>query len=248
MCNAFKEVALSVGKVVHRIHFPCVAGAVMVCRRHYAVDDRVAEVHVRVCHIYFGTQYHSTFFHFAVAHLLEQRQVFFDRTVAIRTIDTRLGRGSFLLGDNFRTLFVDIGFSFFDQTDGKIPQLLEIVGCVIDVTPMESEPFYIFLDCIDILYIFFYRVRVVETKVTNSVVTFCNTEIQTDCFGVSYMQIAVWFGRETGLYTSAIFTFCQVFFNICFNKIQAFFAFFFVRSDIAHICYKYVISLLTEQR
>ena len=220
----------------------------VMCGPQYAINNRIAEVHIRISHVYFGTQHHGSVFYFSVSHFLKQSQVFLDRTVTIRTIDTRLGRSSFLLGDNFRTLLVDIGFSFLDQTDGKIPQLLEIVGCVIDVTPMESKPFYIFLDCIDIFCIFFYRVRVVETKVTNSVITFCNTEIQTDCFGVSYMQITVWFRWKTSLYASAILSFCQVFFNICFNKIQALFAFFFVRFDIAHICYKYVISLLTEQR
>ena len=107
---------------------------------------------------------------------------------------------------------------------------------------MKSEPFYIFFYCIDILYIFFYRIGVVETKVTNSVVTFCHAEVQANGFGVSDMQVTVGFGWETGLYASAVFTFCQIFLNICFNKIQALFAFFFVRSDIAHICSEYVIS------
>ena len=45
------------------------------------------------------------------------------------------------------------------------------------------------------------------------------------------------FGWETGLYSSLIFAFRQIFFHHCFNEVQALFAFFrFVCLDIAHLC------------
>ena len=62
-----------------------------------AVHDRVAEVHVGACHVYFGTKHHGTFLGFVAIHLFEQGKALFDRTVAVRTLDTGLGGSAFLL-------------------------------------------------------------------------------------------------------------------------------------------------------
>ena len=55
-------------------------------------------------------------------------------------------------------------------------------------------------------------------------------------FGMSDMQVSVWFGREACLHTSLVFAFRQIFFHHCFNEVQALFTFFFVCFDIAHLC------------
>ena len=50
MRHALEEIALSVGEVVHRIRFPRRART-MVRMVNHPIDDRIAEVHVRVCHV-----------------------------------------------------------------------------------------------------------------------------------------------------------------------------------------------------
>ena len=117
---SFEEVTLSVGEVIHRISLP--GSACTVVRMFYdTIDDRVAEVHVRIGHVDFGTEYHSTFFYFTAVHLLEKFQTFFDRAVAVRAVHTCLGGSTFLLGNLFGSLLVNICFSFLDEADGEVP-------------------------------------------------------------------------------------------------------------------------------
>ena len=70
----------------------CVLGSAVVRMFHYTIDDRVAEVHVRVGHIDFGTQHHGAFFHFAAVHLFEQSQALFGRAVSVRAVGAGLSR------------------------------------------------------------------------------------------------------------------------------------------------------------
>ena len=135
--HAFEEVALSVGEVVHRISLPSGTRA-MVRMLHYTVDDGVAEVHVGACHVYLGTEHHGAFLNLTAVHLLEQIQCFFDRAVAVGTFHTGLGGSSFLGGNLLGSLFVDVCLAFFDEADSEVPQLLEIVGSVIFVTPFVA--------------------------------------------------------------------------------------------------------------
>ena len=116
----FKVVTLSVSEVIHRIGLPRCTSTVM-RMVHYAIDDRIAEVHIRVCHINLGTKHHSAFCYFTRIHFLEQGEAFLYRTVTVRAFYTRLGRSAFLLCYLFRSLLVDICFTFFNKADGKVP-------------------------------------------------------------------------------------------------------------------------------
>ena len=55
--NAFEIVRLTMSEVVHRIYLPPIAGA-MVRVLDDAIHNRVAEVHIRRCHIDFCAQHH----------------------------------------------------------------------------------------------------------------------------------------------------------------------------------------------
>ena len=167
---------------------------------------------------------------------MEQLQVLFDRAVAVGAVCARLCRRPFLGCDLVGRLLVDVCFSFLDQLDGEVPELLEVVGCVVNIIPVVTQPFDVFLDGVHILQIFFYRIGVVEAQVTDASVLLGNAEIHADGFGVSDMQVTVGFGRETGLYTALVLAFRQIFFDHCFDEVQALFAFFrFVCFDIAHL-------------
>ena len=89
MRHAFDGIGLSVRKVVRRIDLPFVAGLVMV-RMPNAIHRGVTQIDVRRGHVDLRAQHARTFRQFAATHLLEQRQVLFDRTIAIRAVLARL--------------------------------------------------------------------------------------------------------------------------------------------------------------
>ena len=99
MGDSLEVVALSVREIVHRVGVPLVAGTDMGDVEH-TVDQRVAEQHVRMGHINLGAKYQRAWFAFAAVHELKEAQVLFDGTVAERTVGSRAGRRTLLLGDD----------------------------------------------------------------------------------------------------------------------------------------------------
>ena len=195
-------------EVVHRIDVPFTTRTVMRVRGDDAVHDRVAEMHVRVCHVDLRAQHHLTLFNLTALHRFEQTQVLLNRTVAVRRSHTGFGRRTFLLCDLFCGLLIDIGFACLDETDRQVVQLLEIIRSIVYLTPLEAQPSDIALDGLYVFGVFFGRVGVVETQVTNAVVFLSNTEVQADCLDVTDMQVAVRLRRETRLNTSVVHSFC----------------------------------------
>ena len=219
--HAFEVVALSVCEVIHRVSFPFVACAVVRGLDH-AVDNWVAEVHVGVCHIYLGAQHHFAFLYFSAVHLLEQFEAFLRGAVAVRAFRSRLGGSPLLRGDFFGCLFVHVCLAFLYQADGKVPQLLEIVGGIIFVAPLESQPLDVFLDGFHIFHVFLGRIRVVKAQVAHASVLLGDSEVHADGLGMSDVQVSVGFRRETGLYSSSVLALFQVFLYNLFNEVQAF--------------------------
>ena len=144
-------------------------------------------MHVRVGHIYLGAKYHLTFFYFTVVHLFEKSQTFFYRTVTVRTFYSGLCRSTFLGGNFLRSLFVNISLAFFNKANGKVPQLLEVVGSIIFVSPLISQPLNVFLYCFYIFYIFLGRVCIVEAQVAYTSIFLGDTEVHADGLSVAYM-------------------------------------------------------------
>ena len=105
---------------------------------------------------------HGTFFNLTAVHLTKKLKALCDGAVTIRTFHTRLGRSTFLLSYLFGRLLVNISFSFLNKADGEIPELLEIIGCIIFITPLVTQPLNVFLDCFHVFHIFLCRVGVVE--------------------------------------------------------------------------------------
>lgn len=97
--------------------------------------------------------------------------------------------------------------SFLNQTDGEVPKLLEIIRCIIFVSPLESKPLDVFLDGFYIFHIFLGGVGVIKTQVAYAAVALGNSEVQADGLCMSDVQVSVGLRRETGLYSSAVFTF-----------------------------------------
>ncbi|CCZ70572.1 uncharacterized protein BN759_02712 [Bacteroides sp. CAG:702] len=182
--HPFEIIALPVGEVIHRVCLPRVTRAV-VRSLHHTVDNRVAEVHVRACHVNLGTEHHLAFLYLAGVHLLEQVEAFFHGAVAVRAFRSRLGRRTFLSRYLFRGLFVHIRLSFLDEADGEVPQLLEVIGRIIFISPLESQPLDVFLDRFYVFHVFLRGVGIIEAQVAYASVFLGDAEVHADGFGMS---------------------------------------------------------------
>ena len=195
--DALNEVGLAVCKVVHRVSLPLCACAVMRVLDD-AIHDGIAEVHVGVRHINLGAQRHGAFVELAFVHAAEKVKALFPRTIAEGAFDTRLGRSALLLGNHLGTLLIDVSQAATNHFLGQIPELLEIVGGIIQtVAPVESEPMDILHDGFNIFGILTAGIGIVETQVALSAIFLGGTEVHADGLGVSDVEIAVGFWWET---------------------------------------------------
>ena len=222
MGNTLEEVALTMCEVIHGIYLPLSAGAV-VRRLDYAVHNRVAEVHIRGGHIYFGAEHTGTLVKFTLVHTLEEVEILLNRAVAVRTFGAGNCGSAFLSGNLLGGLVVDVCLPFLNQAHCQIVKLREIVGCVaLVLAPVEAKPVNVFTDCIDIFRVFLDRVCVVETKEAFAAKLFSGAEVHTDSFSMADVQITVRLRWKTCLKASAIFALFEVVYYHLFHKAQSF--------------------------
>ncbi|MNN07532.1 hypothetical protein D3C81_1203590 [compost metagenome] len=184
--HALDGVFQRMGKCIHRINAPFIAG-VMMRRMHDAVDDRVSQIDVRRGHVDFGAQHLLPVLEFAGAHPFEQVEVLLDRAVAVGAVFTRLGQRPAQLADLVGAEIIHVGFALFDQQHRAFVHLLKIIRRKMQFFPIEAQPFDVFLDRIDILYVFFHRVGVVESQVGASAKLVRQREVDPDRFGMPDM-------------------------------------------------------------
>ena len=127
--DAFQVVAEAMGEIVHGINAPFGAG-VMVLGVADAVDDGVAQPDVGGGHVNFGAQGAGAVGKFAVFHALEEVQVFGNGTVAKGAVLAGAVRGAAVFVGVVGGEVADVGFAFFDEGDGVVVELIEIVGGV----------------------------------------------------------------------------------------------------------------------
>ena len=182
--DTLEIVALAVGKVVHGVDVPGAAGA-MVRRFDDAIDDRIAEVHIGRCHVDFGAEGHGAFVELAAVHAQEEVSTLRRGTVAEGAFAAGYSGRSLLLGDGLGRLFIHISMTVIDEPEGKLKELTEIVGGVIDVFPAEAEPLDVLLDGVDILDVFFDGIGVVEAQVARAAILTGDAEVEADGLGVT---------------------------------------------------------------
>ena len=112
--------------------------------------------------------------------MLKQAQVLLDGTVAERAGHTGLRGRTFLLGYLLRGLLVDVCQALLDEPYGEVPQLLEVVGGIEDVLPVEAEPLDVAHDVLYIFRILLGGVGIVETQVTDASELLSSTEVHAD--------------------------------------------------------------------
>ncbi len=176
----------------------------MMCRVQDAVHDRIAQVEVRGRHVDLGPQHAGAIRELTVAHPLEQIQVLVDTAIAKRAAGSGLRKGAAHLAYLVGALVVDVCLAGPYQLLSPFVQLPEIVrGVEQAVLPVKAQPFDVGYDRIDVLDLFFRRVRVVKAKVALAAVLLRNTEIQADRLCVPYVQIAVRLWRKPRVYLPA---------------------------------------------
>ena len=214
--DALERVLDRMGKVVHRIHAPGIAGAVMM-ESVDAVDDRVAHVEVAGSEVDPGAQRHAAVGELAGSHAAEEVEALLLRSVAEGALRRGLGVAAefaHLLGRQL----ADIGETFFDQLLGEQVHLLKILGSVKEtVAPVEAQPLDILLDRVDVLDVLLGRVGVVHAQVAHAVVFFGGAKVDADRLGVTDMQIAVRLGRKTRVYGFSFIS--AAFGNILVDKV-----------------------------
>ena len=227
-------VALAVGVVVHRVDAPLVAGAVVMAVQD-AVHDGVAHVHVGRGHADFCTQHLAPVGELAGLHAAEEVKVLLDAAVAVRTFDAGFRGHATARTDLLLRLVIDVGEAVHNELLGPLVELVEVVGGIMLLGPLKTEPCDIFFDGVHVLHIFLDRVGVIEAEVAETVIFLGDSEVQTDGLGVADMQVAVRFRRETGVNFRSVFSVSQVSLNDFFNKIHSAIG-FDLRLNFSQLC------------
>ena len=162
--HSFEVIALPMREVIHGIGVPLVACTDM-RDVHHSIEQRIAEEHVGMCHIYLGPQHQSARSGLTAVHELEKAQVLLHRSVAEGAVGACLCGGTLLLGYHLGALFIYIGTSLTDEPHCKVPQLLEVVAGIIHMVPLETQPADVVLDAFDVFGILLHGVGIVEAEV-----------------------------------------------------------------------------------
>src|SRR2546425_3922535 len=148
-------------------------------------------------------------------------EIFFDRPIPVRAVLSRLGQGSAIFTNFISTQTVDISIAVFDELNGVLVKLPEIVGRVIHpIVPVEAEPAHVALNGLLELHRLLARIRVVEAKVAKTFILSGDSKVQTDRLGMTNMQVAVRLGRESRMHTAAVLVRFDVFSDPLSNKVQ----------------------------
>ena len=99
----------------------------------------------------------------------------------------------------------------------------------------------VFADRINKFLVLLGGVGVVETEVGLAVIFLSDAEVEANGLGVADMQVAVGFGRKTGMHTSAVLAVGDVAFDNLFDKVEGrLFSFF-----LGDILFFHSVSMLT---
>ena len=187
-----------VRKIIHRVNAPLIAGAVMMCFK-YAVNYRVAHIEVWRRHIDFSAKHHFAFVNFTGSHLPEQFAWLVNRSVSVQTVNTWLGKCAAHTSYFIRTWLINISKTFINEFKRALINKIKIIGSIVNICPVKTEPFYIFHNCVNVFNILFCGICIVKPQVADAAVFFRGAEIDANRFCVAYMQIAVGLGRKTRL-------------------------------------------------
>jgi hypothetical protein len=123
-------------------------------------------------------------------------------------------RGATGGADFLRAQAINVGLAALDKLHGVLVELLKIVrGIKQPIIPVEAEPVDVFLHRLDVLYILFSGVGVIEAQIAQSAELGGDAKVQADGLGVANVQIAIRLRREARMNAPTIFPSLHVFSN-----------------------------------
>lgn len=138
----------------------------------------------------------------AVTHFAEETQIFLHGAITIRRVAARFVQSAAIGLHFFSRLFVHIGVTGLDQVLGKFVHVFKVRAREVEVRflfvhPVKAQPTDAVENAVDILLIFLHWIGVVKAHVAIATVVAGKTKVQADALGVTNVQIAVRFRRET---------------------------------------------------
>ena len=184
-----------------------------------AIQKRITEHHIGMSHVDLGAEDLFAVGVLAVTHLTEKTEIFFDAAVPVGGFLAGGVDGAAALADFVLSLVVDVGEATLNQLLGPGIELVEVIGSIKLLIPLETKPFDVFLDGIDVLGVFLDGISVVVAEVGLTAVFLSQTEVKADALGVAKMEITVRLRRKPGHYTFEL-AFLKVIFDDFLEKIQ----------------------------
>ena len=164
-----------------------------------SVGNRVSHRGIRVLHIELESKHSFSFVIFSQSHCLELSQVFFNGSVSPWTLKSSAS----IIRHFLLSLMADVSVSLFDQLNGEFVEIVKVLRGMSDLEGLVSQPVNILLDTVNVFHTFSLWVSIVETQVGLASVFGSKQEIESHSEGMSDMNIAVWFWRETSVNLSA---------------------------------------------
>ena len=160
-------------KIVHRVDAPFITG-IMVGHMRYTVDDRIAHIDIRGCHVNPGAEHFLSILVFSFLHLLKQTQILFHGSVTIGAVFSGLFQRTSVFTDLVCAQVTDKSLSFFDQLDGTLIHHVKVIGSKIQMFfIVGAQPFHVSFDGLYKFCILLRRIRIVKPQVEGSVIFLC---------------------------------------------------------------------------
>jgi hypothetical protein len=185
------------------------------------VHNGVAHVDISGRHVDLGPQRFRTVRKLPCPHAAEKVEILFYGATAVRTVFARFGECASVLPHLLESEVANECLALFDQVLGVLIKLIKVVGGIIKMlSPVKTEPAYIFHDGINIFLLFLARVRIVEAEIAAAVEFLGKAEIKANRLRVAYMKITIRFRRKPRYNLAVILVVFDILGNYGADKIR----------------------------
>ena len=134
-------------------------------------------------------------------HFLKQAQAFLHGTIPIGAVFAGLGQGAAVFAHLLGAQLAHIGQTALDPVHGDFVALVIVfAGEEQAALPVEAQPVDVGHDAVHILGLFLGGVGIVKAQIGHAAEFFGGLEIREHGLAMADVQVAVGFGRETGVH------------------------------------------------
>src|SRR6185503_4384457 len=113
VCHPLNRIRLTMRVIVHRVNTPITTRAMML-HVEDAIHDRIAQTKVWRAHVDLCTQRSRAIRELPLFHALEEIEILFDRTIAVRAVPAGLGQRATVLANFISAEITDKSFSLLN--------------------------------------------------------------------------------------------------------------------------------------